>query len=427
MSFLNPTYLWSLLGILIPIAIHLWNRKKVLTIKVGSIKMLTASEPKRTSSIRPNEWWLLVLRILMITLFGFILAGPIINKTKQKENLVYVVDPELLHLKSMEQLIDSLPSQALRIMVSGFPLAEDYDVETNKFDVPNYWQMAQEMQHLETDSIIVFAKGLVSGIHGMRPATSVGINWIVLDTDEKTTALLEAMVDKDSIELLSMASDRKSLSFTKSNIAKNSEKIRFNDTEDSIQINGNRIGVKPNPPLKILIVADDGLVNELKYLRAAYRAVGKFLDQPIEMKRVTKIDTLDLEAYATLVWLSENKSKNHPITSLLYRPDSLANELIVPGDTRNTFFLTHPLNSENTIKEHLPEKLLELLSLHDGLQEKVYSYDQRTVDAQELQTVKLSQKGNRKYAEHHDLSLWTWVLLSILLVVERILSKYRGQ
>ena len=52
MEFLNATYLWGLLGILLPLAIHLWSRKKVVTIKVGSIKLLQASEPKQNSNIK---------------------------------------------------------------------------------------------------------------------------------------------------------------------------------------------------------------------------------------------------------------------------------------------------------------------------------------------------------------------------------------
>ncbi|WP_047414467.1 BatA domain-containing protein [Cellulophaga sp. Hel_I_12] len=427
MSFLNPTYLWALLGILIPIAIHLWNRKKIVTIKVGSIAMLTASEPKRTSSIIPNEWWLLLLRILMIALVAFILAGPNFKRTKYKESLTYVIDPELLHVKGMEPLLDSLPSQALRIMVNGFPLLEDYDFETTKSYAPKYWQMAQEMEHLETDSIIVLTKGLVTGIRGMRPTSSKGINWLVVDTDEKTTALIEATVLKDSIALLSITSDLKSLAYTKSNIAKNSEDIKFNTPKDSIQIHGDWVEVKPAQPLKVLIVAEDSLSHDLNYIKAAYRAVEKYLNRPIALTRVPKIDTLALEAYATLIWLSKNKFENYPVPTLVYRPDSLANQLIVNGNTKKTFFLTHRLNSENILTEHLPEKLLELLSLHEGVPEKASTYDQRTIDAKELQSIKVNQKSDRKYAAMYDLSLWVWLVLGILMGLERIVSKYRRQ
>ena len=134
-----------------------------------------------------------------------------------------------------------------------------------------------------------------------------------------------------------------------------------------------------------------------------------------------------LETYATLVWLSKNKFQDYPGPSLVYRPDSLANQLIVAGNSQKTFFLTQGLNSENILREHVPEKLVELLSLHEGVSEKVPTYDQRTIDVKELQTVTLNQKSTRKNAAIYDLSLWVWLVLGILMGLERIVSKYRRQ
>lgn len=427
MTFLNPSYLWALMGILVPIVIHLWNRKKVLTIKVGSIKMLTDSEPKRTSSIRPNEWWLLLLRILMISLLVFILAEPVFNSREDKEPLTYIIEPGLLHLNSTEQLLDGVPSDAQRVMAKGFPKVEEYNLPATKRQVPKYWQMAQEMEHLATDSIIVLTRGLASGIRGMRPMTHQRINWIVMDTGEDTTALLKAIADKDSIELHFMASDSKSLTYNTSNISINSKDINFNASKDSIRVNGDWIPLKDDKPLKIVIVADDSLPYELKYIKSAYRALGKFLDKPIEVTSVNTIDDLDFEEYATLVWLLKEKSGNHPINTLIYRPDSLANGLIVQGDTKNTFFLTEALNSENIVDQHLTEKLLELLSLHEDLAEKVSDYDQRTMDVKQLQTLTYNEKGGIKYSTLYDISKWIWLLLIICMVVERILAKLRRQ
>lgn len=427
MTFLNPTYLWALMGILVPIVIHLWNRKKVQTIKVGSIKMLTESEPKRTSNIRPNEWWLLFLRILIISLLVFILAEPIFKSEQEKEPLTYIIEPGLLNLKSMEQLLDSVPSDAQRVMAKGFPLATEYNVPATKSPVPKYWQMAQEMESLATDSIIVLTRGLASGIRGMRPTTHQSINWIVMDTGEDTTALVEATVDKDSIELLFIASDSKSVTYNTSNISKNSKDIDLNITKDSIRVNGDWLPMKVDKPLKILIVGDDSLPYEQKYIKSAYRALGKFLDKPIQITSVNKIGDLELEAYATLVWFSKNKLENPPINTLIYRPDSLANQLIVQGDSKNIFFLTEALNSENIVAQHLPEKLLKLLSLHQDVAEKVSDYDWRIMDANHLQTLTYDEKGNKKYSNLYDISKWIWLLFVIFMVIERILAKLRRQ
>ena len=427
MTFLNPTYLWALLGILIPIVIHLWNRKKVLTIKVGSIKMLKESEPKRTSSIRPNEWWLLLLRITMITLLVFILAEPILKSEEDKEPITFIIEPDLLHLRSIEALLDSIPLNAQRVLAKGFPKVEDYNLQTAKTHVPEYWQMAQEMENLATDSVVVFTRGLISGLRGMRPKIHQHINWIVMDTGEDTTALVEATMDRDSFELRSIVSDRKRLTYNTSKISKRNKEINVNYFRDSIQVNGDWIPLKVDNPLKVLIVADDSLATKLKYLKSAYRAVGKFLNSPIEINSVKEMDTLDLEAYATLVWFSKEKFKDHAINTLLYRPDSLATRLVVQGDAKNTFFLTAPLNSENIITDHLSEKLLELLSLDRDVAEKASEYDLRIADAKELQTLSFNAKKDKKYSKKYDITIWIWLLLGMCMVVERILAKYRKQ
>ena len=54
MTFLNPTYLWTLLALAVPLAIHLWSRKKVRVIKVGSTRFLESLDPKQTNSVKLN-------------------------------------------------------------------------------------------------------------------------------------------------------------------------------------------------------------------------------------------------------------------------------------------------------------------------------------------------------------------------------------
>ena len=76
MSFAHPSYLWALLGLLVPIAIHLWSKKEAKTIKIGSVQLLSESKSRQSSSIQLNEWWLLLLRIGIISLLVVLLAKP---------------------------------------------------------------------------------------------------------------------------------------------------------------------------------------------------------------------------------------------------------------------------------------------------------------------------------------------------------------
>ena len=77
MSFLAPFWLFAASAILIPIAIHLWNKRQGKTVKVGSLRWLEASASNRWSSIRLSNFWLLVLRCLILILLAVALAQPV--------------------------------------------------------------------------------------------------------------------------------------------------------------------------------------------------------------------------------------------------------------------------------------------------------------------------------------------------------------
>jgi len=92
MVFLNPLFLWTLLGLSVPIAIHFWSKKKIKTIKIGSIRFLTEMNPKQTSNVRLNEWVLLLLRSLIIALIALILAAPRMEVFNNEKSITYLVE-----------------------------------------------------------------------------------------------------------------------------------------------------------------------------------------------------------------------------------------------------------------------------------------------------------------------------------------------
>ena len=95
MFFLNPSFLWALLGLSVPVAIHLWSKKEGKTIKVGSLKFLQESDSQKSSSIKLNEFWLLLLRMLLITILVFILAAPRLHYKSENSPITYLVEKSL--------------------------------------------------------------------------------------------------------------------------------------------------------------------------------------------------------------------------------------------------------------------------------------------------------------------------------------------
>ena len=169
MTLLQPSYLWGLLALAIPIIIHLWSRKKVRTIKVGSIQFIAPTKSKESNSIQLNEWWLLLLRCLIISILVVILAEPYNTTTPDKEEVAYLFEPSLLSTADGLARFEQIPLEGRRLLQEDFPLWETGDVITNKEVVPNYWQLAREMEELAADSIVVFTHAFAKAVKGKRP------------------------------------------------------------------------------------------------------------------------------------------------------------------------------------------------------------------------------------------------------------------
>ncbi len=217
------------------------------------------------------------------------------------------------------------------------------------------------------------------------------------------------------------------MTFRKKKWSKNSLEVEYNSTRDSIRVNERAIPLRSEEPINILLVHTDGLVGEMQYIGAAYRAIAKFLQRPITIEIAANSETIQHESYETSIWLGVTPRKGFKETRLIFKPDPLATELIVPGSTKNEYFLTHSLNSENIVSEHLSEKLLELLKLREELKRKIQSYDKRVLPVGELRPVAPEEPLKSQQARLVDISPWLWGMLILILVTERIIAKYRKQ
>jgi hypothetical protein len=74
--FLNPWMLWGLLGISVPIIIHLLNRFRRRRIEWGAMELLRRALVLRSRQIQLEDWLILALRCLVIALVALALARP---------------------------------------------------------------------------------------------------------------------------------------------------------------------------------------------------------------------------------------------------------------------------------------------------------------------------------------------------------------
>ncbi len=432
MSFLNPLYLWALLGLAIPIAIHLWSKKEGNTIKIGSIKLLNDEDSRQSSSISINELLLLLLRLSLITLLVLILAEPQIESQNSNTPITFIVEPSLLKNNEISTLIDSLAQDSdIRLLQNEFPKVSDQVLLKSEYAVPNYWQLTHKLEALRTDSIVVFTNAFASGIQGKRPVVNKNIEWILLDAEESNEHVIEATRKKDQIELLSVLSNSANLSFKKQNISLNSPTTELNSTGDSIVLNFENIEQKiplyTEAPLKVLLYHNLGLAGEATYIEASLNALSKHLNRQIEITKTQNIPIGNFSDFGYTIWLSNEPMPNPSGRILKYRLDSLASNLIIEGDTHNEFLLTKPLNAENIFDDHLTEELLSWLNLHPDLNKNIKPYDKRIVDKTELIPSYKNSEIDGTYIETLSISKWLWMSLALLLAIERIVANARKQ
>ena len=418
MFFLNPSFLWALLGLSVPVAIHLWSKKEGKTIKVGSLKFLQESDSQKSSSIKLNEFWLLLLRMLLITILVFILAEPGLYYKSENSPITYLVEKSLLSSSKVKSLTDSLNNTAeVRFLETDFPEYQPEIVKDTLSESPNYWKLAKEMETLKTDSVVVFTNAFVSGVKGKRPEISKNINWINLNAGSSKTNLVGAFKRGDEIERISVISDAEGFKFQK-------EKQNLNTSE--IESEFRNIPVVELDTLQVQIYAEEEFQAESKYIKASFLALEKYLEHPIEILNFEE-ENFNSNSEEILIWLSEKSAPKTEGKVLVFRKDSLANSLIKQGNSKNEYYLTGDLNSENIVEEYFAEQLLEILNLYPEINKEAVKYDVRMMDLALLKPTFGEASESPKNRDGRDISKYLWILLIILILSERALARVRKQ
>lgn len=192
MTFANPSYLWALAGLAIPLAIHLLSRKEGRVIRVGSLRHLEESNTSQFKTIRLNEFLLLLLRMLMIVLLAFFMSGAQCSgPSGSLKKLLYVESGV-----SSDQ-VDSLLSQGFE--VNYIP------------KYTNYWSFAEELNKLP-DEIVVVSFSKMENFKGERISLNENIKWVTAESKPREFQAL-AWSAGDSVFVRTATSNRMMTSY----------------------------------------------------------------------------------------------------------------------------------------------------------------------------------------------------------------------
>lgn len=136
MAWLNPNFLWALLVLLIPVAIHLFNFRRYKKIEFSNVRLLTQIDQQTKSGNQLKKYLILASRLLAFTFLVLAFAQPIlINKEqgldKGKKNISIILDNSYsMNLSGEEgQLLEAAKNRA-RAIVNASSNADEFNVIT---------------------------------------------------------------------------------------------------------------------------------------------------------------------------------------------------------------------------------------------------------------------------------------------------------
>lgn len=428
MVFANPSYLWALWGLLVPLAIHLWSKKEAKTIKIGSIQLLDESNSRQSSSIQMNEWLLLLLRMLIVGLVVLLMAGPQWRTYKNKDQVTYLVESSLADDPTLTKVLDSLDdTSSVLLLKSGFP-EWGVDMEEVERETPNYWQLVQKMDSLPSDSIVIFAHAYLQGFRSMRPTTHKKIHWVAMEPQNLEPKPLMAFRNGQDTELLSIAGNGQNTYFKKEAL---SSGFSLTENGDSLLLDTGieaiTVGFIEVRPITVHIFSETRFETEKKYVEAALKALSSYLGRDIETKVFADNDQPENSQPDLNIWLRTDPPDALSGKRLVFRENPMAEQLIAPGEHNGLYYLTEKLTTQNTVEEHFAEQLLGLLDVDADLEDLIVESDFRQMNETELRPNYVEPKSKRERATFQDMSHWMFLGIAILMLLERLVSYFKKQ
>lgn len=300
---LSPLSLLALASLAVPIVIHLLSQREPRIIKVGTIKFLKTRETPTFRRVAFSEWWLLLLRALLLAIAALALSKPILRARLDAAPPQgwALVSPEVWQRTTdarLYSIADSLRAAGyeLRLLAKDFPPLLPDSVALEHVDA---WSLLEELDHAlpkETRLALLTGERLAM-LQGKRPTLSRDIVWHAFASDGKIERMLLArQVGQDSVLTLSGESERERTRF-------HLKLIHLLDAERQ-----RLVVAPPTPPKRIAILFDDATRRDADYLRYALRAAQEkfFLNSELAL-----LPSQNAAALTTppdmLFWLSERE------------------------------------------------------------------------------------------------------------------------
>lgn len=412
MQLSEPTYLWALLGLLVPIAIHLLSRKAGRVIQVGSIRHLVDSNTRKFSSLQFNEYLLFLLRALMILIFVLLLSGLSISGKRSVPKWV-LLESEPQRLRFLQKSLDSLQQAGyeLRYWAEGFPpVAEAEGLPQTR---SNYAYLLSQLHQTGAEAII-YASNRLPRFRGEQYPLPEKVSWLQLPGPKQQTVLRASRLSGDTVSLLRGTTGPDRTSFVHS--------LRDIPEEQGTLDDAESLTIESLAPWRFLFVIDEKKERQLAILEAAVRTLADFTKRPLTIEKVAGLpDTLNNFDFVINSGVSINKDTGK-VRIINFTDDAAAPLLRQSGP--DVWTIRADLDRRMAVRENLLVALGDVFLKDPKLEQQIRDWDLRTIDEKTFFSSE-ETLARSSVSKKHPADGWLILSLILLFITERILAFYR--
>ncbi len=423
----QPWMLLAAAGMLIPLAVHLWNRRPPRLLPAGSIRWFRGSTTQSARSLQLKNVGLLLLRCLLLLVFSLLLAGLFWQRPlaeEENQTALFLIQAEMAGGKSQEW-VDSLGQQGkeARLLAPGLPPLEDsLRWKQEQIDI---WGIMQEADALpgHTDTVWIQSPLLQQYFNGERP--SLHRHFVFNEPEYPHPSqryTVQLVKNEHSLQRIEMEYLPERISFKQREEPFNGEDIEIEHSSGEMPGLFEEMKVNPAPPDTFFIAArpSEKYTKDAEIIRQAFGVLDEQLPGLILRFKGEEAGRTDL-----LLWLSDDslpqEVKEQAMPVLQLRQEAQAGRgWLKKQDSGNNHYtlLRRPLPGKVGREElaRLPLALLELLPT--GLEQKYGAYLQMPLSqAKPFVATEVKPENTAAQPSLHE---WLWLLLVVLFMVERI-------
>ncbi|HEY4206882.1 MAG TPA: BatA domain-containing protein, partial [Puia sp.] len=271
LGLLQPIWLCAIAGIVVPVMVHLWNNKQGRVLAIGSIDFLDRTSRRKARSRQISDWWLLVLRCLLLILLALLLAGPSWRRSPGAGvKKGWVLAGKSRMNRASQDMMDSL-------VRTGF---QRHDMEGT-----SWWEGFRLLDQQAPAGIpfYVFTDGLLEHFPGVRPVSDRPVYWQISNAPEDSIVHWVAAAWKqgtDSMRVIRGSGGASGTSY-----------INQADRRDTTTVD--------TSTWQVAVYTDDKYARDGQWVTGAVTALGQFTHRNILVRNYKERESIDW-----LFWLS---------------------------------------------------------------------------------------------------------------------------